>query len=381
MITTAPNENAFRTAPSFGVPAQRVDRQKNIIFGASIIQAGDVNDDRPWTVDNETLQSVADFGNRPNKGIKARVTHPNMSNDGFGSHLGRWKNFRVDGDSVRADLHIADSAFDTPKGDLASYVLDLAEEDPEAFGVSIATKLDHEGMEATENEGRSMLRISGLRAADIVDEPAATRGGFFSAENFEASDIPSAVTWLLDNHFKNAGREVVTARFESLLDKYFGAKPMTTENVEQQVENPDLSVESPETPEAPVVEETPAEVPAVEEKPETEEGPENLGAKFLEAFGTQGGVWFAEGKSFEEARDLHFAAIAESNEALAAENADLKKRLNDADLGVEELSGGVPQKPEDNSERATKEKHFRKSLPGPEAAMAASIFANNNIQN
>jgi pyruvate/2-oxoglutarate dehydrogenase complex dihydrolipoamide acyltransferase (E2) component len=44
------------------------------------------------------------------------------------------------------------------------------------------------------------------------------------------------------------------------------------------------------------------------------------GQKFLDAFGPQGGVWFAQGKSFAEAQALHLAAVT-------AENAQLKQRL------------------------------------------------------
>ena len=31
--------------------------------------------------------------------------------------------------------------------------------------------------------------------------------------------------------------------------------------------------------------------------------------KFLNAFGEKGGVWFAQGKTFEEAQTLHFSAV------------------------------------------------------------------------
>jgi hypothetical protein len=43
--------------------------------------------------------------------------------------------------------------------------------------------------------------------------------------------------------------------------------------------------------------------------------------RFLQAFGPQGGQWFAEGKTFEQAQTLHSAALAK-------ENAELKQRLS-----------------------------------------------------
>lgn len=52
------------------------------------------------------------------------------------------------------------------------------------------------------------------------------------------------------------------------------------------------------------------------------------GKQFLEAFGPQGGVWFAEGKTFAQAQLLHTAA-------LASENTELKRRLGARSLGEE----------------------------------------------
>ena len=142
-ISTAPDAGLFRTNRTAELPT-RVDRAARVIFGANMMQLGDINDDRPFTVDTKTLQQVQEFGERSRNGLKARFTHPNMSSDGMGSHLGRWKNLRIDGDKIRGDLHIADAAFRSPQGDLASYVMDLAESDPESFGVSLATSLDQE---------------------------------------------------------------------------------------------------------------------------------------------------------------------------------------------------------------------------------------------
>lgn len=59
------------------------------------------------------------------------------------------------------------------------------------------------------------------------------------------------------------------------------------------------------------------------------------GQKFIAAFGPMGATYYAEGKSFDEARDLH-------TEALAKENAELKAKLEGLDLGASQplkLSG------------------------------------------
>jgi hypothetical protein len=54
-------------------------------------------------------------------------------------------------------------------------------------------------------------------------------------------------------------------------------------------------------------------------------GPAACG-RFIAAFGAQGGTWYAEGLSFDQAQAKHA-------EALAAENADLRKRLKAAGGG------------------------------------------------
>ena len=231
-ITTLPPSTTFRTAPLMEAP-QGVDRENNRILGAAILQLGPLNDGdaRPWVNDELTAQQVVDYGNANNIGTKARFTHPSMSSDGLGKYLGRWSNFRLDGDTVRADLQVAESAFRSPQGDLGSYVLDLAEEDPDSFGNSISFKPDWDAMDDTEtDDGLQMVRLSGLKAVDVVDEPAAT-SGLFSREG-DARDLPAMAVRLLDEHFAGAPADVISGRVNGLLKRYFRSRglTMTTEN-------------------------------------------------------------------------------------------------------------------------------------------------------
>jgi hypothetical protein len=243
-IETPPQADMFRTALATG--AERVDRKNKIIFGANLMQTGDLNDDRDWTVDEGTLSNALEIMSRGNNGSKARFTHPNMSADGMGSYLGRWKNPRIDGDTLRADLHLAESAFRSPNGDLGSYVMDMAEEDPEAFGISLATRINEPEMKKLKLEkqsadpdwkGRTPLRFRAVHAADVVDEPAATRGGFFSLTEVDNRSLPAQATVLLESYFSDAEPEVVTARINGFLATYFKGKgkamPETTTAPEQ----------------------------------------------------------------------------------------------------------------------------------------------------
>jgi hypothetical protein len=231
----------FRTSVTSG--AKRVDRELKTIFGGRLMQTGDLNDGdpRPWTIDSKTLDQVVSLAQKTRAGLKARYTHPNMSSDGMGSYLGRWTNLSIEGDVIVGDLKLADAAFNSPQGDLGTYVMDMAEEDPEAFGVSLATLLDWDDYESfresqyekqkdarkrgeTYQEEKWPMRFAAIRAGDVVDEPAATRGGFFSLTDVDNRNLPAQATTLLDAYFSDAEPEVVTARINGFLATYFRSK-------------------------------------------------------------------------------------------------------------------------------------------------------------
>lgn len=264
-LETVADPALFRTTRTAEIPS-KVDRKANIIFGANLMQVGDLNggDTRPWTVDSESLQQAAKLMSQGNNGAKARFTHPNMSTDGMGSYLGRWKNVRVDGGTLRGDLHIADAAFNSPQGDLGTYVMDLAESDPEAFGVSLATRLDETSLSSHEQkktDEKWPMRFSDIRAADIVDEPAATRGGMFDLTTPDLRNLPAQATCLLSTYFGDATEEVVRGRIDSFLSRYFSSKkepamaagPQNSDPTDDSadVDNDDVSTAT-DTPEQPV---------------------------------------------------------------------------------------------------------------------------------
>ncbi len=211
-----------------GLPATaRVDRQRHVITGVAMLQVGPLNegDSRPWVVDEETIKQVVSMGNASPKGLKARWTHPNMSNDGMGNFLGRWKRFRLSEDkqTVLADLHIARLALrgDDSRG---AYVEDMAEQEPDAFGVSIFPVLNRSEMESLENdEGVMPMRLRKLMAGDVVDEPAATRGGFFGGQ-LSIATAPHQATAALDQLFAEATPEVIRARVGSFVDTYLASR-------------------------------------------------------------------------------------------------------------------------------------------------------------
>ena len=110
------------------------DKYKGVIRGFAVMTQGNVKDMRGWEIDETTLSQIVEVGNKVQLGLKSRFGHPNMSSTALGTFTGRAKNFRKDGDIARADLFISKTAYETPDGDIASYVLDLAEKDSDAFG-------------------------------------------------------------------------------------------------------------------------------------------------------------------------------------------------------------------------------------------------------
>lgn len=189
----------FRTNPVQAAAKLPVDRTggkfgAGLIRRVSIVTEGEALGHDNW-IDSVFTASVASAINQLNKGAKARFTHPSLSGDGLGRYMGRAFEAYVEGKQVFADIHLAKAAHDTPGGNLADYVMGLAEEDPEAFAISIAFErdIDAENSFAAENsedgDFRSPspdnennfrhVRLKSLVAADFVDTPAANPGGLF----------------------------------------------------------------------------------------------------------------------------------------------------------------------------------------------------------
>jgi len=167
-----------------------VDREKEVIRGMVLAQEGPFKTYGRGEFDHKSLKKIVTLARKTPAGLKSRFTHPGLSGDGLGSFLGRVKNVSMDTVTVkrqdeitplmavRGDLHFAESAFATPNGDLASYVMGLAEEDPDAVSSSLVLKSDEEqqldakgrpALDADGNELPPLWRPTALHASDIVD--------------------------------------------------------------------------------------------------------------------------------------------------------------------------------------------------------------------
>lgn len=179
-------------------PIGRIDKANHILLGVSVAQPVEALGWK-FLLDGRTIEQLVLLINAAPNGIKSRFTHPGLSEHGLGKFLGRMKNGRVDalGNAI-ADLHLSKTAASSPAGNLRDYVIDLAEEDPEAFGVSVVIQTDtvwvlDDGTEI-EAEGTRpdnatteypVARVQDLRAADLVDQPAANRNGIFAFADFD----------------------------------------------------------------------------------------------------------------------------------------------------------------------------------------------------
>lgn len=189
------SERWLRAGVSRGI-SDGVDRKVGIIRGFSVITKGEARG-HGMSIDDTTLDQVVELGNQSRAGMKSRFGHPQMSSDALGTFLGRTTNFRRDGDQVRADLELDESAFSTPKGNLADYVLKLAETDPGAFASSIVF-IPGDMEEIEDSDALPLARVEKLLAVDVVDEGAANVGlfgaGFFTGQ----VELSAAATRALD---------------------------------------------------------------------------------------------------------------------------------------------------------------------------------------
>lgn len=347
-----------------GSPAQpEIDRGggngAGLITGVSLATVGEALGHRMW-LDQETLSQIVAMGGKET-GLKCRFTHPGMSSDGLGRHLGRLHNLRLDGEQVLGDLHFAQSAHETPDGDLADYVMTLAEEDPAAAGLSIVFYHDWEAeeefYEANQEEyeyqdsrgktqkGRRFqspdprnennyphVRIRDLRAADVVDEPAANPSGMFDAVSLprDVDQLLSYATGISDQKPLASAFGVDGDRASQFLARWLDQHGLT------------LGPKDKAMAEEPVKETTPAQ-------PTREEFTAEMN-RFVSEFGAENGAkWFGDNKSFSEAMQLH---CEELKSQLAAAN-EARQQAEDR---LASLALGEAKEVETGSEDSAKKK-------------------------
>jgi hypothetical protein len=324
-----------------------------VLYGVSLISRGEALGHGFW-IDDVTLDQVAEFASSDSSGVKSRFTHPSMSSDGLGRHLGRIFSSERSDDRVVGDLHFARIAHSTPEGNLAEYVMTLAEEDAAAAGLSIVFEHDREqevdfllahGAEQIESDGFSFIdlanfvspdelnvnnyphvRLANLRAADVVDEPAANPAGLFDRQP-QLRQLDQFLSFAFgvsdERPTEDLPFSVDVDRASLFLSRWLSSHSLELSSTKKESDSM--------TTEAPAVEQQ-----ADDSVTTREQFLADL-KKFTDAFGVENGTaWFNEGVEFNDALGKHCEQLAERVEQLTAENAELQKRLDDIALGEDE---------------------------------------------
>jgi hypothetical protein len=196
------------------------DKAKGVIYDAAIVTEGEAKG-HGVNLDSEFVGKVVELAGKKSLGIKVRFGHPSMSGNALGTFVGRAKNFRTaisdKGKALaRADIHLSETAAESPNGNLYDYVLSMAESEADMFGMSIVFRpgktyvrkdgqkiYDHsefsaDGCKLRKKEYKDLplfVECEQLHAADLVDEPAANDNGLFDTATWaeQASEF-------LDSH-------------------------------------------------------------------------------------------------------------------------------------------------------------------------------------
>lgn len=222
-----------------------VDREAKVIRGMVIAQAGEFKDSRGRFLADD-IKEIVKLANAKPKGLRSNFTHESLSSDGLGKHLGRVRGAflgtAVDGrtgktvQAARGDLHFDETAFNTPSGNLADYVMSLAESDPDAISSSLVLEIREEFLRdergdvvLDEETGEPVAPIwhpTVLHGSDIVSVGAAV-DGLLSA-GIDVEGLPDAVVRqgaeMLDQFFRGQSRETIEDRCTAWLGRYLDAK-------------------------------------------------------------------------------------------------------------------------------------------------------------
>lgn len=158
-----------------------VDVNRGIISGVSIVTKGEAAT-HGMMIDDTTLSQVLDSAMTYPGGLKVKMNH----RSGVDAVIGTLQNLKIEGPSLRGDLHILDSAEQRNK------LLEMANKMPEAFGLSIAFRNS-----PVEIDKVQYARCSEIFSADLVDDPAANPTGLFS--KFFREPQPKNKIMTLDN--------------------------------------------------------------------------------------------------------------------------------------------------------------------------------------
>ena len=146
---------------------ERVDAEKGIIYGVSVITVGPAKGHGLW-VDETAINQILSLAKGKPDGVKVKAEH----SGGVFDTSGKLVNFRKDGNQIRADLELLKSDENYEK------VIEMARVLPNEFGLSVSTEAVSENI-----DGKKMVRFKVLESVDLVSTPAANPNGLFSVKH------------------------------------------------------------------------------------------------------------------------------------------------------------------------------------------------------
>ncbi|NBQ48723.1 MAG: hypothetical protein EBU33_09775, partial [Sphingobacteriia bacterium] len=149
--------------------SERINAVDGIILGVCVMEKGEAKGHN-LQIDDKSLDQFLQLASERKDGVKVRFGADH--NAGASDINGALKNFRREGDRIRADLHL----LKTDKN--YSKIIEMAEMLPNEFGLSASTTA---GEELIGHD--RYVRFTEIFCVDIVSNPAATKGLFFSQNN------------------------------------------------------------------------------------------------------------------------------------------------------------------------------------------------------
>jgi hypothetical protein len=183
---------SLRAAGAFAADGVQVDAEKGIIRNCAVMTIGPARG-HGFDIDKTSLEQLVSLISAEPDGVLMRFKHPTpealgdgsyIEPDSLGTDVGRLKNARIDGDSVRGDVYLGEWAKALPgQGDVWSYLISKAKNDPTGFGLSAVIAYDVEPIVSTSGAVTQLVaRIESCNAVDFVGKPAANPNGLL-AEN------------------------------------------------------------------------------------------------------------------------------------------------------------------------------------------------------
>lgn len=232
----------FSSEQNGGFSNDKVDREAGVIRGISVMSRGDALGKKTW-IDSTFINQLAQFGKEAgDRGIEAHLTHEHLqTGEGVTSLLGRMTNFSVvgDGEKVKADLSFVKSAFSSPQGNLAKFVMDVAEDAHDLAGMSIIAIPDQDAMFGfiKDNGGVSFkspdsdnkdnfphFRAMSLKSVDLTNSPSSNPSGLFSSKDSLSREKEAVI------FYETEVQEMDTTQQDAALEEEAVEKPPVEED-------------------------------------------------------------------------------------------------------------------------------------------------------